>query len=183
MKSRAGQLAISGGVLVAVAMMAIFAAGTSSAGDNKCLGKHQTVAGNIGTNGRDVIIGTTGPDEIDGRGGADLICAKNGDDTVLGEAGDDYVDGEGGDDKVRGSLGDDGGRGGDVNCRGEVCLSRGAQSSGLFGGPGDDYLQGGAGNDFLDGQADDDEHRGGPGFDFCDDDEGTNTFRSCFQPI
>src|SRR5215211_214489 len=152
MKSRAGQLTISAGVLAAVATMAIFAAGTASAGDNKCLGKHQTVAGNTGTNGPDVIIGTTGSDEIDGRGGADLICAKNGDDSVLGgpgadnlrgDAGDDYVDGEGGDDKVRGNLGDDGNIE-IIVCRGGCETKGDGPSSGLFGGPGDDYLQGGA---------------------------------------
>ncbi len=194
MKSRACQLALSGGVLASVAAIAIISAGPAAArGDNKCLGETQTVAGNTGTNGSDVIIGTTGSDEIDGRGGRDLICAKNGDDTVLGgpgadnlrgDAGEDHVDGEGGDDKVRGNLGDAGGSvSNPCPARGGLpCPLRGEESGpGLFGGAGDDYLQGGAGNDFLTGQADDDEHRGGPGRDFCPDESGTNTFRSCDQ--
>jgi Ca2+-binding RTX toxin-like protein len=196
MKSRTGQLAVSGGVLAAVAMMAVLTAGPASGrADDRCLYERQTVSGNTGTNGPDVIIGTTGPDEIDGRGGADLICAKNGNDSVFGgpgadnlrgDAGEDYVDGEGGDDKVRGNLGDDGGPGDIIVCRGIICEARGAGGGdprpGLFGGAGDDYLQGGDGSDFLTGEGDDDEHRGGPGRDICDDNEGTNTFRSCDQP-
>jgi hypothetical protein len=74
---------------------------------HSCFDAVETVSGNIGTNGDDVMIGTSGPDVMHGRGGNDLICGGGGGDTLYGEGGGDRLKGEAGPDKLYGGIGND----------------------------------------------------------------------------
>lgn len=141
--------------LVAAAATVASAGGGISGGSGavpRCQGKAETVAGNMGTSGPDVIVGTPGRDRIFGLGGADRICAGGGNDRVNGGPGNDIVDLGAGDDVREPSAGND------------TIYGR-AGNDRLFGGPGNDRLFGGPGNDFL---------NGGPGTDRGFGEGGTN---------
>lgn len=142
-----------------------------------CNGMVETVAGNTGTNGNDVIIGTTGVDWIDGRGGNDTICAREGNDHVEGGQGADLMFGgpdqddmagedltavvvSGGGDDIRGGTGHDiiKGQIGEDDLYGE------AGTDTVTGGDGEDWLSGGTGLpgeiDLCDGGSADDDFSG-----------------------
>jgi len=75
-----------------------------------CGGQTVTVdigAGDLPTEGDDVIVGTSGPDTINALGGNDIVCGLAGDDTLLGGLGNDRLIGQGGDDFLDGGPGAD----------------------------------------------------------------------------
>lgn len=119
--------------------------------DVLCQGFEVTVdmaAGQVPTEGDDVILGTDGPDLIVALGGNDMICAGGGDDIIYGQAGDDTIFGEAGTDKIRGGPGADSIHGG----VGADDLAGGRDDDSVFGGEGDDLaVRGGTGNDMVDG--------------------------------
>ena len=126
-----------------------------------CAGEVATVnlgAGDLPTEGDDIIVGTQGPDVIDGLGGDDTICGEGGDDTILGGDGDDTIFGGDGDDTVLGNAGDDtisGGDGGDLiagNADNDVIDGEDGNDT-VFGGSGDDAISGGLGDDVLGGSS------------------------------
>jgi Ca2+-binding RTX toxin-like protein len=137
--------------IVALAFVAAAATVASAGGGiaggsvsvQRCQGMAETVAGNRGTPGRDVIVGTPGRDRIFGLGGPDRICAGGGNDRVNGGPGNDIVDLGPGNDLREQSAGNDTiyGRGGNDR------LFGGPGNDRLFGGPGDDFLNGGPGTD------------------------------------
>ena len=133
------------GLVVGAATVASAGGGISgeSVSVPRCLGKAETVAGNRGTPGPDVIVGTAGRDRILGLGGADRICSGGGNDRVNGGAGNDIVDLGAGDDLREASAGNDTIYGRAGNDR----LFGGTGNDRLFGGPGDDFLNGGPGAD------------------------------------
>jgi len=121
-----------------------------------CLGQSVTVdlgAGDLPTDGDDVIAGTDGDDAIAAGDGDDLICGGAGNDSIWGQNGNDQIDGGDGDDKIRGGDGDDilhGGPGADD-------ISGGRDNDTVSGGDGDDTkLRGGTGDDVMHGDAGDD---------------------------
>ena len=99
-----------------------------------CKGKPETVLGNTGTSGPDVIVGTPAKDAIKAKGGKDLVCAGAGNDTVIGGAGNDTLRGEAGKDTLKGGPGKD------------KLFGLGGKDK-LLGGGGKDKLVGGAGKD------------------------------------
>ena len=170
-----------------LAMLALSAPGTASAGEPTCFGKKATIVAKAGvervegTAGDDVIVGDDGRQIISGGDGDDRICGMGGGDGIDGGAGDDRMSGGRGADWISGQDGDDliqGGPGGDfLNIIGE-------DESGddeVFGGPGDDVLAAGVGEDKMFGESGDDQlwqykadsplvdlFSGGRGTDTCD---------------
>jgi CSLREA domain-containing protein len=100
----------------------------------RCNGRAETVLGNAGTPGPDVIVGTSGPDTIRGRGGKDLVCGGGDRDRLIGGGGRDTLRGEAGNDTLKGGPGRD-------------ALLGGAGKDLLVGGSGRDKLKGGPGRD------------------------------------
>jgi Ca2+-binding RTX toxin-like protein len=97
-------------IALTVAVLGAWMASRSDAtvpSPHSCEGAAETVSGNTGTSGNDVIVGTSGADVIHGRGGNDLICGAGGADTIYGEAGADRLVGEAGADKLFGGIGND----------------------------------------------------------------------------
>lgn len=146
-----------------------------------CDGKFITVdlaAGDVPTDGDDVIRGTSGADEILAGEGNDTICSGDGDDTVYGQGGDDVIIGGAGNDRLRGGDGEDyvdggvgidnvaGGRGSDIVFGGDGAdeVVRGNVDDDVVdGGPGDDLLvAGNGGRDFVSGGIGADKVTGGP---------------------
>jgi len=145
-----------------------------------CLGQIVTVniaAGQVPTEGADVILGTTGPDTINAKGGNDLVCGRGGTDVILGGNGNDTIVGP--DDtqaaagallpgqwQFYGGIGNDtidgtfssvglvasGGDGDDTiyGSQFDDQLFGSNGDDGLHGGNGDDIVSGGAGSDWLD---------------------------------
>ncbi len=109
-----------------------------------CRGEVVTVdigAGQLPTDGNDVILGTEEDDRINAGAGDDIVCGLGGDDSIFGGTGNDSIVGGKGRDILTGSLGDDflrGGRGRDL----------------LVAGPGADTLLGGGGKDWCTGRDD-----------------------------
>jgi len=112
-------------------------------------------AGQMPTDGDDVILGTSGSDVINALGGNDVICALGGPDIIDGGAGKDWIDAGAGHDEVQG------GRNSDV----------------IFGGTGRDDLFGGRGHDEIYGEQHDDNIRGGSGDDVIDGGDGADDLR------
>ena len=129
-----------------------------------CEGLEVTVdiaAGDVPTEGDDVILGTDGDDVINALGGNDTICGLQGDDII--DAGDGF-------DSVFAGFGDDtvtGGAGNDliVGSNGIDDLSGDAGNDRIRGGNGADALNGGNGNDIIRGGNDSDVINGGAGAD------------------
>lgn len=147
-----------------------------------CLGNPVTVdlaAGELPTDGDDVILGTADADVINALAGDDIVCGGGGDDRVFGGPGDDFVDVGEGDDNVWGGDGDDiidggagidrlrGGVGADtiVGGFGRDIILGGDGKDRIFGDPGRDSLYGGPDDDLIDGGADTDLIRGQGGND------------------
>lgn len=170
-------------IAAGLGLLLLTAANDANAGSGgdvpRCQGKQETVAGNAGTSGPDVMVGTGGQDEIDGGGGDDLICARAANDDVLaggghdlvrGGAGSDFVDGESGNDELLGNGGDD---------RSNRGSKRRGRIAGLFGSEGNDVLSGGSRNDVLEGGEGTDVHNGAEGFDGCFDEDPDSEFNGC----
>ncbi len=131
-------------------------------------------AGELPTNGDDVILGTPGVEVINGLGGDDIICGLGGADTINGGPGsdriyggaghdvinggderdfifagkgNDTVNGDGGGDFIRGGFGRDIIRGGDGKDR----IWGKQDDDRIFGDAGGDTLRGNRGNDTIDG--------------------------------
>jgi len=146
-------------------------------------------AGDLPTDGDDVILGTQdGDDIIFGGDGDDRLRGGDGEDELRGEAGvdnlsggrdSDVVDGGAGDDDaVRGGTGDDmitGGSGNDRLIAGnggldmvdggdgdDALVTGGPRPDTVIGGAGNDVLKGHKGADVLEGGAGDDQLLGGP---------------------
>ena len=105
--------------------------------NERCMRRDVTVdigAGDVPTEGDDVIRGTSGDDVIDALGGVDIICGGRGDDIIRGGDGNDRIIGGGGNDVVYG------GKGRDV-------IRAGPGDDEIYGGRGRDRLRGGRGND------------------------------------
>lgn len=140
-----------------------------------CLGQRITVdlgAGQVPTDGDDVVLGTPRNDSILLGAGNDIACMGDGDDTVFGQDGNDRIYGEGGNDKLRGNGGDDvldGGIGVDD-------LNGGADNDTVRGGDGDDEsVRGGVGDDFVSGGLGNDKLvNGNGGEDQVNGDEGND---------
>ena len=124
----------------------------------ECQGLTVTVriaAGEVPTEGDDVIYGTPGDDVIAAKGGNDVICGLGGNDVVFGQAGDDIIFGDEGADRLRGGPGNDqvyGGSGADDVAGGsgnDVVYGEDGDDVAVRGGTGDDTVHGGAGNDAL----------------------------------
>ncbi len=166
----------------ALGMLLLTATNDASAGADgkvpRCEGKKETVSGNTGTNGNDVMVGTGGQEDMNGKGGDDLICSRAGNDNVLAGSGDDKVRGGAGNDFVNGEDGDDKllGNGGDDRPQGD---RRSGFVHGIVGGEGNDILGGGSGDDQLVGQGGTDVHNGTEGYDGCFDEEPDSEFNSC----
>lgn len=110
-------------------------------------------AGQLPTNGPDVIAGTAGDDLIAAGGGNDVVCGLGGNDTIWGQGGNDVLLGGDGDDKLRGGRDNDELRGGD----GADDLSGGNGDDRVYGEAGNDTkVRGGVGNDMVDGGDGDD---------------------------
>jgi hypothetical protein len=100
---------------VAAAVLAVFvyvvvannASATTVPAPYGCNGAIQTVAGNTGTPGNDIIIGTAAAETLNGLGGHDLLCGRGGGDTLNGGEGNDRLEGQGGPDKLFGGPGND----------------------------------------------------------------------------
>lgn len=161
-----------------------------------CNGQEITVnlgAGEMPTDGDDVILGTNEDDVINAGAGNDTVCALKGDDvidagvgadTVLGGSGSDTIRGDRGNDTLKGGGGADfifagrgndtlrGGQGGDDlrGGNGADDLRGGKGADDLRGGNGADGLRGGNGDDDLRGGTGLDEHNGGGGSDRCKED-------------
>ncbi len=150
--------------------------------DKFCQGELVTVdlgAGQLPTNGDDVILGTSGADIVDALGGNDLVCGLDGDDQITGGVGDDRLYGDGGLDTVNGGDGNDliwgggghdrlfGDGGNDVlrGSRGRDLIRGGDGKDRLWGQAGHDFLYGDAGHDTLLGQGGNDLMFGGDGRD------------------
>ncbi len=114
-------------------------------------------AGDVPTDGDDVILGTAGPDVINGGEGDDIICGAGGDDVINGGDGKDLIDGGAGDDMINAGQGLDAVFAGG----GDDFVSGGRGKDTIFGGAGNDDLRGNEGTDTIDGGAGDDELRGG----------------------
>jgi len=153
---------------------------------SKCRGKLVTVdlnAGQVPTEGNDVIKGTPDADTIDALGGDDLVCGGGGNDVLIGGEGDDTLDGGSGEDTLIGDqeitsyhfeYGNDLllGASGNDRLYGDVVDQPYGFHGALTGG--NDRLEGGPGNDTLAGDAGsceegcyggDDTLNGGPGND------------------
>ena len=118
-------------------------------------------AGEMPTDGDDVVLGTPEDDMIDAGGGDDVIFSGGGNDVVVGGSGDDVIDGGDGDDVISGNDGDDvleGGNGEDVifGGSGNDDVSGGDADDLLGGGSGEDTVSGGDGDDRISGGSDDD---------------------------
>ena len=129
-------------------------------------------AGQLPTDGDDVILGTAGDDTITAGAGNDTICAGAGNDSIWGQDGNDTVFGRDGDDRIRGGAGDDildGGEGADDINGGrdnDIVLGGAGNDTALRGGTGDDTVDGGEGDDALiAGNGGRDTVLGGPGDD------------------
>ena len=150
-----------------------------------CNGYEVTVdiaAGDLPTDGDDVILGTEGDDTINAGRGRDVICGLGGDDVikagkgpdiVFGGAGDDVIDGGKGADVLKAGAGDDtvsGGNGADtlVGFSGADDLRGNSGTDVLIGGSGDDSLRGGRKADSLSGGNGADALLGGKGADVLD---------------
>ena len=179
-----------------LAMLALSAPGTASAGEPTCFGKKATIVAKPGveriegTAGDDVIVGGDGRQSIDGGDGDDRICGKGGNDVIDGSAGDDRLSGGRGEDFIFGEDGDDlilGGPGPDFLAISEE--EKGDDE--VFGGPGNDTIAAGAGEDRMFGESGDDHltegeadsplvdlFSGGRGTDTCDPGE-EDKLRSC----
>jgi Ca2+-binding RTX toxin-like protein len=72
-----------------------------------CNGATETVAGNTGTPGDDIIFGTPGPETLEGLGGNDLLCGLGGGDALYGGPGNDRLEGHAGPDRLYGGVGND----------------------------------------------------------------------------
>lgn len=170
-------------VAAGLGLLLLTAANDANAGSDgdvpRCQGKKETVSGNTGTNGPDVIVGTGGKEQIEGRGGDDLICARAANDDVLAGGGNDRVRAGAGSDFVNGETGNDEllGNGGDDSPQNEG--NRRGLFTGLVGGEGNDVLSGGSGNDELAGQGGTDVHNGAEGFDGCFDEDPDSEFNGC----
>jgi Ca2+-binding RTX toxin-like protein len=168
-------------IAAGLGMLLLTAANNASAGGAqgpRCEGKKETVAGNTGTNGNDVMVGTGAQETINGKGGDDLICSRAGNDNVLGGtgndrvragAGNDFVNGEDGNDELFGNGGDD-----SPQNKGKRGIFHG-----IVGGEGNDVMGGGSGDDQLTGQGGTDVHNGAEGFDGCFDEDVDSQFNSC----
>ncbi len=144
--------------------------------DPMCNGMMATVilaAGDMPTEGADIILGTPGNDVINGLGGNDVICAGDGNDLISGGTGDDTIFGGNGDDSMDGDDGHDTLHGEDGNDR-------------MWGGKGQDEMNGHDGRDLLFGEQHGDRiiaghgHdriRGGGGPDYIDGGHGTELIR------
>lgn len=135
-------------------------------------------AGQVPTDGDDVIMGTAGDDVIAAGPGDDIVCGLGGNDSIWGQDGNDVLFGGAGMDRIRGGDGDDrllGGAGADDlnGGRNDDHVSGGdGDDQVVRGGTGDDFVTGGPGNDLLvsgnggrdlvDGGDGDDVMRGGP---------------------
>ena len=169
-----------------------------------CNGLPATIVGSpgpdhiVGTPGDDVIVALGWDDTVLGLEGNDTICLGDGDDFGDGGPGRDRIFGEDGDDDIRdggsrdrlyGGRGEDvlrGGRGNDrlYGGRHDDVLKGGDGRDRLFGQKGNDVLLGGdgydllvgaRGDDVLLGRAGDDSHDCGPGLDFANGGDGTDT--------
>jgi len=104
-----------------------------------CFGFAITVdigAGEMPTDGDDVILGTFGPDVIAAGAGDDMICGLGGDDRIWGQDGDDVIVSLTGNNVLRGGDGND-------------SLVAGDGVDNLNGGRGDDYVYAGDGDDLV----------------------------------
>ena len=169
-----------------------------------CNGLPATIVGSpgpdhiVGTPGDDVIVALGWDDTVLGLEGNDTICLGDGDDfgdggpgrdRIFGEDGDDDIRGGGSRDRLYGGRGEDvlrGGRGNDrlYGARHDDVLKGGDGRDRLFGQKGNDVLLGGdgydllvgaRGDDVLLGRAGDDSHDCGPGLDFANGGDGTDT--------
>lgn len=156
--------------------------GSRAAAQVSCAGRPVSVdlaAGDVPTEGADVIAGTDSRDIIFALGGDDVVCASGGNDLVFGGDGDDRIYGGGGADALWGEAGLDriqGGDGVDVlrGGDGDDVLSGQLGDDRLFGqngadalggGEGNDSMYGGSGDDVINGHAADDYLHGGSGMD------------------
>ena len=184
-----------------IAILALSAPGTASAGEPTCFGKKATIVAKAGgesieepirgTAGDDVIVSSDRGQWIFGGDGDDRICGKGGDDYIGGGAGDDRLSSGRGVDRVSGADGDDlikGGTGADFLNTGDDEENGDDE---VFGGPGDDVLAAGVGEDKMFGESGDDRlfagkadsplvdlFSGGRGTDTCDPGE-EDKLRSC----
>jgi Ca2+-binding RTX toxin-like protein len=118
-------------------------------------------AGDLPTEGDDVILGTGGADVIDALGGDDTVCGLDGGDLIYGRDGNDTLYGDEGDDVLIGNAGNDTINGGDDNDR----VYSGSSDDIINGDAGDDILNGGNGADTISGDAGMDRILGGGGDD------------------
>jgi Ca2+-binding RTX toxin-like protein len=101
--------------VLAAALIAVFsyvvatnnASATTVPAPYGCNGATETVAGNTGTAGDDIIIGTPGPETLQGLGGNDLLCGRGGGDALYGGVGNDRLEGQDGPDRLYGGPGND----------------------------------------------------------------------------
>ncbi|OJX05334.1 MAG: hypothetical protein BGO72_14040 [Burkholderiales bacterium 70-64] len=141
------------------------------------------LAGNVPTEGNDVLYGTSAGDTLDAGAGNDIVMGLDGDDVILGGEGDDLLQGGDGNDVLDGGAGNDvvhGGQGADQ-------LTGGGGRDELYGGPGgDSYLyRPGDGEVVID-----DDHRviewdgseWGPGGTIVDDAPNTLVFGPGIDP-
>jgi Ca2+-binding RTX toxin-like protein len=107
---------------------------------------NNTVLGDPGTGGNDVIYAGSGNDFIGAGVGNDFVDAGSGNDVAYGQEGDDILIGADGNDVLVGDFGGGPNDGADF-------LDGGAGNDTLRGNGGDDILVGGAGTDILQGGA------------------------------
>ena len=130
-------------------------------------------AGDVPTDGDDVIAGTDGRDVINAGDGDDIICARAGADIINGGSGADVIFGGNGDDIISAGDGPDivwAGRGDD-----EVFGGQGSDE--LRGQDGADFISGGKGKDLLIGGIGGDDLRGNEGTDDLRGGQGNDTLR------
>ena len=179
-------------VFVALSMVAAFVAvgaanSTAGAQTDKgmCAGLPVTVdigAGDVPTEGDDVIRGTNGADSITALGGNDTICALAGDDLINAGDGFDDVFAGAGEDSIVGGAGNDllvGGPGADIifGDTGNDRVQGGDGDDALQGGGGLDRVAGGNGNDAISGGTHADELLGNLGRDELRGDGGDDILR------
>lgn len=155
-------------IAIALASIALVSFGLASissqaSAQSTCNGLAVTVdigAGQLPTDGDDVILGTDGADLIAANAGNDTVCGEGGNDTIWGQLGNDQIFGGSGDDKLRGGDGDDYLSGGD----GADDLNGGRGDDTVNGDSGNDAkVRGGTGEDTVDGGAGDDQIVAGNG--------------------
>lgn len=179
--------------------------GAQNGSDRTCFGETVTVdlgAGELPTEGDDIILGTSGDDVIDGLGGRDFVCSLGGDDVinvpfgmVKAGPGNDMVEtydcahtgwyfGGPGDDTLTGGGTLVGGDGADrlqsveTTCPAANGISYGgAGDDVLIGTNGVDFLNGGDGNDLLEGLGGRDYLRGDDGDDTLKGGQGRDRIR------